>query len=83
VERTTVNPWNWSVAMGYNQGEIVSGHTRTLVRLTVYTTDVDLLFRLGFAVAAHRGLPGAVRHYAVLASRLGAAGVVPSPRRSG
>lgn len=33
-----------------------------LVRLTVYTTDVDLLFR----------------HYAVLASRLGAAGVAPS-----
>ncbi len=92
---------------GFNQGEIVSGHTRTLycsgqtamsgdgrprhegdmaaqlalslanleavlggagmslanlVRLTVYTTDVDLLFR----------------HYGVLASRLGAAGVAPS-----
>lgn len=30
VERTTVNPWTWSVDMGYNQGEIVSGHTRTL-----------------------------------------------------
>ncbi len=99
MERTTVNPWTWSVEMGYNQGEIVSGHTRTLycagqtamsgdgkpqhagdmaaqlalsldnleailgeagmslvnlVRLNVYTTDVDLLFQ----------------HYAVLASRL-------------
>ncbi|WP_328430717.1 RidA family protein [Streptomyces sp. NBC_00443] len=30
MERTTVNPWTWSVDMGYNQGEIVSGHTRTL-----------------------------------------------------
>ncbi|MEU7749234.1 RidA family protein [Nonomuraea sp. NPDC049158] len=107
MERTAVNPWAWSVEMGYNQGEIVSGHTRTLycsgqtamsdegkpqhdgdmaaqlaltldnleavlgeagmslanlVRLNVYTTDVDLLFQ----------------HYGVLASRLGAAGVAPA-----
>ncbi|WP_344164982.1 RidA family protein [Nocardiopsis rhodophaea] len=92
--------------MGFNQGEIVSGNTRTLycsgqtamsgegkpqhdgdmaaqlalsldnleavlgkadmslanlVRLNVYTTDVDLLFQ----------------HYGALASRLGAAGVAP------
>lgn len=107
MQRTAVNPTTWSVAMGFNQGEIVSGHTRTLycsgqtamndegkpehpgdlaaqlalsldnleavlgeagmslenlVRLNVYTTDVDLLFR----------------HYGVLASRLGAAGVAPT-----
>ncbi|HEU5032789.1 MAG TPA: RidA family protein [Spirillospora sp.] len=107
MERTAVNPWAWSVEMGYNQGEIVSGQTRTLycsgqtamsgdgkpehtgdmaaqlalsldnleavlgeagmslvnlVRLNVYTTDVDRLFE----------------HYGVLASRLGAAGVAPS-----
>lgn len=107
VERTAVNPWAWSVEMGYNQGEIVSGQTRTLycagqtamsgdgeprhpgdmaaqltlsldnleavlseagmtlahlVRLNVYTTDVDLLFQ----------------HYAGLASRLGAAKVAPA-----
>ncbi|WP_197093624.1 RidA family protein [Nonomuraea sp. SBT364] len=107
MERTVVNPWPWSVQLGYNQGEIVSGHTRTLycsgqtamsgdgkpqhgddmaaqlalsldnleavlgeagmslanlVRLNVYTTDVDRLFE----------------HYGVLASRLGAAGVAPS-----
>lgn len=30
MERTAVNPWTWSVAMGYNQGESISGHTRTL-----------------------------------------------------
>jgi enamine deaminase RidA (YjgF/YER057c/UK114 family) len=103
VKRTAVNPVTWSVEMGFNQGEIVSGHTRTLycsgqtamsgegkpqhdgdmaaqlalsldnleavlgeagmslanlVRLNVYTTDVDLLFP----------------HYGVLASRLGTAG---------
>ena len=78
VQRTAVNPVTWSMAMGFNQGEVVSGHTRTLycsgqtamsgegltnlVRLNVYTTDVDLL------------LP----HYGVLASRLGAAGVAPA-----
>ncbi len=102
-----VNPWTWSVDLGYNQGEVVSGHTRTLycsgqtamsddgkpqhpddmgaqlalsldnleavltgagmtlahlVRLNVYTTDVDRLFE----------------HYGVLAARLGAAGVAPA-----
>ncbi|UGT45704.1 RidA family protein [Nocardia yamanashiensis] len=93
--------------MGFNQGELVSGHTRTLfcsgqtamnsdgepehfgdiaaqlassvenveavlaeagmslanvVRLNVYTTDVDQLFE----------------HYGILAARLGAAGVAPA-----
>ncbi|GAA1305808.1 RidA family protein [Saccharothrix xinjiangensis] len=107
MERTAVNPWTWSAELGYHQGEVVSGHTRTLycagqtamsgdgeprhagdmgaqlalsldnleavlgeagmslanlVRLNVHTTDVDELFR----------------HYAVLASRLGAAGVAPA-----
>jgi enamine deaminase RidA (YjgF/YER057c/UK114 family) len=107
MERTTVNPVTWSVEIGFNQGELVSGHARTLyisgqtatsgdgkpqhdgdmaaqlalsldnleavlddagmglanlVRLDVYTTDVDLL----------------LRHYGVLAARLGAAGVAPA-----
>lgn len=107
MERTAVNPVAWSQALGFNQGELVSGHARTLycsgqtamdsdgtpqhdgdlaaqlalsldnlvavlaaadmtlanlVRLNVYTTDVDLLFQ----------------HYGILASRLGAAGVAPT-----
>ncbi|OZE35995.1 enamine deaminase RidA [Rhodococcus sp. 05-2254-6] len=107
MERTAVNPVRWSVDMGFNQGEIVSRHARTLylsgqtstgddglpqhaddmgaqlslcldnmeavlaeanmslanlVRLNVYTTDVDAL------------LP----HYGDLAARLGAAGVKPT-----
>ncbi|CAA9246909.1 MAG: RidA/YER057c/UK114 superfamily protein [uncultured Actinomycetospora sp.] len=106
VERTAINPVTWSLGMGFNQGEVVSGHSRTLycsgqtamggegeprhegdaaaqlalsldnleavlagagmsladlVRLTVYSTDVD----------------GLLPHYGVLASRLGAAGVAP------
>ena len=107
VERTAVNPTTWSAEMGFNQGELVSGPTRTLycsgqtamsadgkpehdgdvaaqlalsldnleavlgeagmtlanlVRLNVYTTDVD----------------GLLPHYGVLAARLGAAGVAPA-----
>ncbi|MFF8873096.1 RidA family protein [Streptomyces massasporeus] len=107
MERTAINPVTWSLDMGFNQGELVTGHNRTLycsgqtatsgdgkprhegdmaaqlalsldnleavlagagmslahlVRLNVYTTDVDLLFP----------------HYGVLASRLGAAGVAPT-----
>ncbi|MFD8010827.1 RidA family protein [Streptomyces sp. NPDC058955] len=107
MERTPVNPVTWSVEKGFNQGEVVTGETRTLyisgqtamsekgeplhdgdmaaqlalsvenveavlagagmtlanlVRLNVYTTDVDLLFR----------------HYGVLAARLGAARVAPT-----
>ena len=105
--RTALNPVAWSAELGFNQGELVSGHARTLycsgqtamdsdgkpqhdgdmagqlalsldnleavlgaagmtlanlVRLTVYTTDVDALFP----------------HYGVLASRLGAARVAPT-----
>lgn len=30
MERTAVNPVTWSLAMGFNQGEAVSGQTRTL-----------------------------------------------------
>lgn len=107
MERTAVNPVSWSVPMGFNQGELVQGATRTLyisgqtamssegrpehegdlgsqlalsidnlesvlrevgmtlanvVRLNVYTTDVDLLFQ----------------HYDVLAARLGQAQVAPT-----
>lgn len=107
MERTAVNPVTWSLEMGFNQGEVVSGHSRTLyisgqtamssdgrpqhdgdvaaqlalavdnleavltgagmsltnlVRLNVYTTDVDALFP----------------HYGVLAGRLGAADVTPT-----
>ncbi len=106
AQRTAINPWPWSVELGYNQGEVVSEPARTLyvsgqtamsadgrpqhagdmeaqlelsldnlqavlheagmslanlVRLNVYTTDVDQLFQ----------------HYGLLASRLGAARVAP------
>lgn len=28
MERTAVNPWDWSVKLGYNQAEIIQGATR-------------------------------------------------------
>nr|WP_189823856.1 RidA family protein [Streptomyces finlayi] len=107
MERTAVNPVDWSLPLGFNQGELVSGQTRTLyvsgqtsmdadgkpqheddiaaqlalsvdnleavlagagmtlanlVRLNVYTTDIDALFP----------------HYGALAGRLGAARVAPT-----
>jgi len=104
MERTAINPVSWSQEMGFDQGEVVSGHTQilwqtavsvdgkpqhdgdmaaqlalsldnlqavlreagmslaSLVRLNVYSTDIDLLFA----------------HYGVLAARLGAAGVAPT-----
>lgn len=30
VERTAVNPWTWSVAFGFNQGELVEGPGKVL-----------------------------------------------------
>ncbi len=107
LERIAVNPVTWSLEMGFNQGEVVSGEARTLyvsgqtamskegrpehdgnmaaqlalsldnlkavltaagmtlanlVRLNVYTTDVDALFP----------------HYGELAGRIGAAGALPT-----
>ena len=107
MERSAVNPVTWWLKMGFNQGELVTGHTQTLyvsgqtamdddgrprhdgdmgsqlslaldnldavlreagmslvnlVRLNVYTADVDELFP----------------HYGVLAARLGATTVAPT-----
>lgn len=106
MQRSAINPWAWSLRLGYHQGELVSGPARTLhlagqtatdaegqprhagdmaaqlalcldnleavlrgaemslanlVKLTLYTTDVDALFAA----------------YGVLLARLGAAGVAP------
>ena len=108
MNRTAVNPWAWSVAMGFNQGEVVdlpgggrmlfcAGQTSVdadgnvqhegdmgaqvslaldnveavlaeagmslvnLVRLNIYTTDVDAFFQ----------------HYGTAAQRLAEAGVAP------
>ncbi|CCQ17565.1 Endoribonuclease L-PSP [Rhodococcus sp. AW25M09] len=107
MKRTAINPVQWSVSLGFDQGTLVDKHSRTLhcsgqtamnhdgapmhegdmaaqlaltldnldavlaaadmsmsnvVRLGIYTTDVDLLFQ----------------HYGPLMARLAAAGVTPA-----
>ncbi|MEO0357237.1 MAG: RidA family protein [Pseudomonadota bacterium] len=31
MKRTAINPWDWSLAFGYNQGEVIEGMTRQLI----------------------------------------------------
>ena len=31
MERTAVNPWGWSIKLGYNQAEVISGATRQVI----------------------------------------------------
>lgn len=31
MQRTAANPWDWSVKLGYNQGEIIEGISRQLI----------------------------------------------------
>lgn len=31
MERTAVNPWDWSLKLGYNQAEVVEGVTRQVI----------------------------------------------------
>ena len=31
MKRTPVNPWDWSLKLGYNQAEIIDGPTRQLI----------------------------------------------------
>ena len=31
MQRTAVNPWEWSLKLGYNQAEIIDGATRQLI----------------------------------------------------
>ena len=31
MQRTAVNPWDWSLKLGYNQAEIIEGNSRQLI----------------------------------------------------
>lgn len=31
MNRTPVNPWSWSLPLGYNQGEVITGPSRQLI----------------------------------------------------
>lgn len=41
MQRTAVNPWSWSLNFGFNQAEIVEGHTKVLVCAGQTAVDGD------------------------------------------
>jgi enamine deaminase RidA (YjgF/YER057c/UK114 family) len=41
MERTAVNPWAWSVKLGFDQAQLVEGHRRQLVCSGQDAVDVD------------------------------------------
>ena len=41
MQRTAVNPWEWSLQFGYNQGEVVEGQTKVLVCAGQTAVDGD------------------------------------------
>jgi enamine deaminase RidA (YjgF/YER057c/UK114 family) len=41
MERTAVNPWEWSLEFGFNQGEIVDGGQRVLFCSGQTSVDAD------------------------------------------
>ncbi len=56
MERTVVNPWPWSVSMGFNQGEVVSGVSRTLFCAGQTSVDADGAPQHGGDMAGQIGL---------------------------
>ncbi|AZL58157.1 RidA family protein [Tabrizicola piscis] len=41
MQRTAVNPWDWSLKLGYNQAEIIEGATRQLICAGQTAVDAD------------------------------------------
>ncbi|MDD7970874.1 RidA family protein [Roseinatronobacter alkalisoli] len=41
MQRTAVNPWDWSLKLGYNQGEIIEGATRQVICAGQTAVDAD------------------------------------------
>lgn len=41
MERTAVNPWDWSIKLGYNQAEAIEGATRQLICAGQTAVDGD------------------------------------------
>jgi enamine deaminase RidA (YjgF/YER057c/UK114 family) len=41
MQRTAVNPWDWSLKLGYNQGEIIEGASRHLICAGQTAVDAD------------------------------------------
>jgi enamine deaminase RidA (YjgF/YER057c/UK114 family) len=41
MERTSINPWSWSVNLGFDQAQLVEGHQRQLVCSGQDAVDAD------------------------------------------
>jgi len=41
MQRTPVNPWEWSLKLGYNQAEIIEGSSRQLICAGQTAVDAD------------------------------------------
>ena len=41
MERTAVNPWAWSVQLGFDQAQLVEGHSRELICSGQDSVDAD------------------------------------------
>lgn len=41
MERTAVNPWDWSLKLGYNQAEVIEGVTRQVICAGQTAVDGD------------------------------------------
>lgn len=41
MKRTAINPWDWSLKLGYNQGEVIEGATRQLICAGQTAVDAD------------------------------------------
>jgi enamine deaminase RidA (YjgF/YER057c/UK114 family) len=41
MERTAVNPWTWSLGIGFNQAELIEGHRRELICSGQTSMDAD------------------------------------------
>jgi enamine deaminase RidA (YjgF/YER057c/UK114 family) len=41
MERTAVNPWKWSLGIGFNQAELIEGHRRELICSGQTSMDAD------------------------------------------
>jgi hypothetical protein len=41
MERTAVNPWKWSLDIGFNQAEVIAGHRREAICSGQTSVDAD------------------------------------------
>jgi len=55
MERTAVNPWDWSIKLGYNQAEVIDGATRQVICAGQTAVDEDGARSIQ-AICAHRSV---------------------------